>query len=181
MPLLPSHCCCERIKASARCFHAAVKHGGLKNEHSHYWLIHLDLVLQRHHASFSSDAFLQQLLQPNPPSLRRTSACGLELFGPHPKCQEVVEPLVTAAGRSVLARGPLPLAVAVGACFQKRSVKAKLGANCCILASGEALQGHLILEQAVQHCYHQVKRSSGHSESDFLNQNVYLWPSLQQC
>ena len=33
------HCLCERIKASARCFHDAVKHGLLNNKHSHYWLI----------------------------------------------------------------------------------------------------------------------------------------------
>ena len=37
----------RRIKAGARCFYDAKKHGPLKNRHSHYWLIHFELAL--HH------------------------------------------------------------------------------------------------------------------------------------
>ena len=41
------HYFCRRIKAGARCFYDAKKHGPLKNKHSHYWLIHFELAL--HH------------------------------------------------------------------------------------------------------------------------------------
>ena len=55
----------------------------------------------------------------------------------HPKCQEVVEPLVPAAGRSALARRSLLPAVVVVACFEKLAAKVLLGGNSAFLQTEE--------------------------------------------
>ena len=66
--------CLNRLRHAK---HVFVSNRSRKSKQRQQWLMHLDLVVQMHLAFFSTDAFLQQLLQPNPPSLRRTSACGL--------------------------------------------------------------------------------------------------------
>ena len=114
--------------------------------------MHLDLVVHVHLASFSSDAVLQQFVQSNLPTLRGTAACDLQLSVIHPTDEEVVEPLVAAAGRSGRARRPLPTEIAEVACIVRLSARAKLLASRCILAPREALKGHQVVEQAVQHC-----------------------------
>ena len=55
----------------------------------------------------------------------------------HPKCEEVVEPLVPAAGRSALARRSLLPAVVVGACFEKLAAKVLIGGNRAFLQAEE--------------------------------------------
>ena len=141
--------------------------------------MHLDLVVWVHLASFSSDALLEQLLQTNPLSRRRTSACGLEFPEVHSTDQEVAEYFLAAAGRRGFARGPLPTAVAEVACIVLFPAMASLLANRCILADCEALQGHQVVEQAVQHCFHQLSRNRAQWASDSLNQNLDGWNAEQ--
>ena len=92
------HCSFYRIRASALCFDAAVMPGWLKTSHGCSCLSHVESVLQTHVASVSSDASLQQLLLPNQPLFRRTSACALEFFGAHPIAKKFLNLLLLLSG-----------------------------------------------------------------------------------
>ena len=82
-------------------------------------------------------------------------------------------------GQTGGAGGTQGRAAAEVACIVLFPAMARLLANRCILADCEALQGHQVVEQAVQHCFHQLSRDRAQWVSDSLNQNLDGWNAEQ--
>ena len=116
-----------------------------------------------HPACFSSDSFLELLLQAFPLSLRRAIVFSFEPSEVHPKDQAVVERLLAAGVRSVSARWLLPNAATIVAGLVQSLERVKHSANHCSLARYEALHRRPILKQAMQHCFHEAQRNPGYS------------------
>ena len=91
--------------------------------------------------AFAGDALLQELFQLKPPSLPRTSAYDLGLSEVRPKRQEASEFLVAVAGRSLLARGRLPIIVAAQACLLSCQGGTNRLASRCNPANCEGVRG----------------------------------------